>query len=140
MEGLVGPVTVLWDGRTTLQMLVRQCRQSDLALLEQQLPTGGNRYHEARYRRQREGLSTFLVACLDEVPVGCGEILWQGAREPKVRARFRDCPEINGLAVVPQRQSQGIGTRIIRAAEQLATRRGHHRIGLASLFRECVPG
>jgi ribosomal protein S18 acetylase RimI-like enzyme len=34
------------------------------------------------------------------------------------------------LVVVPERRSQGIGTTIIRAAEQLAVRRGRHRIGI----------
>lgn len=111
-------------------MIVRQCRQRDLAVLEQQLPTGGIPTMKPRYGRQREGVSTFLVAYLSDVPVGCGEILWQGAKEPEVRDRFPDCPEINGLAVVPERQSQGIGTKIIRVAEQLATLRGHHQIGL----------
>lgn len=112
------------------QLTVRQCREQDLAVLERHLPTGRNRYHEARHRRQGDGLSTFLIAYLGDVPVGSGEVLWHGAKEPEVRNRFPDCPEINGLAVVPERQGQGIGTTIIRAAEQLAARRGHHRIGM----------
>jgi GNAT superfamily N-acetyltransferase len=111
-------------------MLVRQCRAQDVGLLEYRIPTGRNRYHEARYCRQREGLSTFLIAYLDDIPVGSGEVLWQGAKEPEVRDRFPDCPEINGLAVVPERQALGIGTAIIRTAEQFAARRGRHRIGM----------
>src|SRR5262245_53834008 len=116
-------------GDESPQMFVRQCRQQDVPVLEHHVPTRRNRYHEARYRRQSEGLSTFLIAYLGDVPVGSGEVLWQGAKEPYVRNRFPDCPEINGLAVVPKRQSQGIGTMIIRAAEQLAGQRGCHRIG-----------
>ena len=99
-------------------------------LLEYHVPTGRNGYHEARYRRQSEGLSTFLIAYVGDVPVGSGEVLWQGAKEPDVRDRFPDCPEINGLPVVPERQSQGIGTTIIHTAEQLAVRRDRHRIGM----------
>lgn len=110
-------------------MTVGQCRQEDLPLLERQLPSGRNRYHEARFRRQREGRGAYLVACLEDVPTGAGEVLWQ-AKEPEVRERFPGCPEINGLAVVPERQSQGIGTAIIHAAERLAARRGHDRIGM----------
>ncbi|MEV4414374.1 GNAT family N-acetyltransferase [Catellatospora sp. NPDC049609] len=111
-------------------MIVRRCRRQDVDVLEHHLPTGPNRYHEARYLRQREGFSTFLIACAGDVPVGSGEVLWQGPKEPDVRARFPGCPEINGLAVAPERRSQGVGTAIIRAAEQLATQRGHHRIGM----------
>jgi GNAT superfamily N-acetyltransferase len=117
-------------GEESPQITVRQCRQQDIAVLEHHLPTGQNRFHETRYRRQREGSSTFLIACLDDVAVGSGEVMWQGAKEPDVRDEFPGCPEINGLAVVPERQSQGIGTAIIGAAEQLAVRRGHHWIGM----------
>ncbi|WP_345630643.1 GNAT family N-acetyltransferase [Rugosimonospora acidiphila] len=112
------------------QLIVRQCREQDVAVLEHHVPTGRNRYHEARFHRQGEGFSTFLIAYLDDAPVGSGEVLWQGAKEPDVRDRFPDCPEINGLAVVAARQSQGIGTAIIAAAEQRALQRGQHRIGL----------
>lgn len=111
-------------------MIIRQCRQQDVAVLEHHLPTGRNHYHEARYRRQSEGLSTFLIAYVDDVPVGCGEVLWQGPKELDVRAGFPDCPEINGLAVVPERQSRGIGTAIITTAEQLAVHHGYNRIGM----------
>ncbi|GIJ32843.1 GNAT family N-acetyltransferase [Micromonospora sediminimaris] len=112
------------------QNFVRECRAQDVPVLEKAVPTGRSRYHEARYRRQSEGLSTFLIAYLDDAPAGCGEVRWQGPKESDVRAQFPGCPEINGLTVVPDRRSQGVGTTIIRAAEALAVRRGHHRIGM----------
>ncbi|MDG4825620.1 GNAT family N-acetyltransferase [Asanoa sp. WMMD1127] len=110
--------------------MIRQSRPADVERLEQTMPTGPSRFHEARYGRQADGLSTFLVAEIDGVLVGCGEVLWAGAKEPAVRERIPDCPEINGLAVAPGRQSQGIGTALVRAAEALAAERGHHRVGL----------
>ncbi|MEV6848184.1 GNAT family N-acetyltransferase [Actinoplanes sp. NPDC051411] len=88
---------------------VRQCTLPDVAALEEQLPSGPNRFHEVRFRRPG---STFLVALWDGVAVGCGEVLWDGPKEPDVRARFPDCPEVNGLAVASDRQSRGIGTGI----------------------------
>ena len=111
-------------------MVVGECRRDDVAALERQLPTGRNRYHDARYRRQCDGLSTYLVAWQGDVPVGAGEVLWQGPKEPEVRDRLPDCPEINGLAVVAERRSRGIGTAIVHAAERLAAGRGRHRIGV----------
>ena len=113
-------------------MLIRECREADLALLERHYPSPGRtRFHAERYGRQREGTSTFLTAWLDEIPVGSGEIRWNGCRAGEVLERYPDCPEINGLAVwPPERQSRGIGTAIIRASEDLATRRGFGRIGL----------
>jgi GNAT superfamily N-acetyltransferase len=106
------------------------CREADVDALERALPTGPNRYHAARFRRQGAGLSTFLVAYAGDVLVGSGEILWPGPKEPEVRALFPDCPEINGLGVVPEQQGQGVGTAIIRVAEELAAERGRRRIGM----------
>jgi ribosomal protein S18 acetylase RimI-like enzyme len=113
-------------------MIIRACREQDLALLERHIPSPGqSRYHEVRFQRQQQGLSTFLVACIDDVPVGSGEIRWQGCAASEVHERHPDCPELNGLAVwPPERRSHGIGTAIIRAAEALAGQRGYHQIGL----------
>jgi ribosomal protein S18 acetylase RimI-like enzyme len=110
--------------------VIRESREEDVPVLERHLPTGANRYHEGRFHRQTTGLSTFLIAYVGEVPVGAGEVLWQGPKEADVRDLFPDCPEINGLAVVAERRSHGIGTAIVRMAEQLAAGRGCHRIGL----------
>jgi GNAT superfamily N-acetyltransferase len=113
------------------RMIIRACREEDVALLERHIPSPGlNRFHEARFERQQRGLSTFLVAVLDDIPVGCGAILWQGCGAPEVRAQFPDCPELNGLTVQQERQSQGIGTAIIHAAETFVAGRGHHLLGL----------
>jgi GNAT superfamily N-acetyltransferase len=107
---------------------VRACLQSDVPRLEHQIPSPGpNRFHEARFQRHQNGLSTFLIAVVNDTPVGCGEILWRGCGAPEVTER---CPELSGLTVQPARQSQGIGTAIIRTAEQFVLRRGHHRLGL----------
>lgn len=92
---------------------------------------GRTQRHAMRFEKQQQGLSTFLVAWSDGIPVGTAQILWQGCEAPEVRERFPECPELNGLGVwPPQLRSQGIGTAIIRAAETQAHRCGHHRIGL----------
>jgi GNAT superfamily N-acetyltransferase len=112
------------------ELVIRPCGPGDVAALELTMPTGRSRFHERRYVRQREGGSTFLIGWFDGSPVGCGEVLWAGAKERDVRERFPGCPEINGLAVVPSLRSRGIGTAIVHAAEELATGRGCRRIGL----------
>jgi len=111
---------------------VEVCRAADVDALEQYIPSPGvNRFHEARFRRQELGASTFLVAFLDDVPVGSGEILWPGCGDDQVRRRFPDCPEFSGLIVWPaQRRSRGIGTTLIRAAEARVRRRGRRWIGM----------
>ncbi|MFD9893370.1 GNAT family N-acetyltransferase [Amycolatopsis sp. NPDC059027] len=110
---------------------IRECRADDVPLLETHLPSpGANRYHEARYRRQAENTSTFLVAWDGDRPVAVGEIRWNGCAAPEVRASFPGCPEINGLDVAEDRRSRGIGTALLATAETCARNRGYHHIGL----------
>jgi GNAT superfamily N-acetyltransferase len=113
-------------------MDIRQCREGDLARLEVHMPSPGRtRRHATRFERQRQGLSTYLVAWADDVPIGVGEVVWTGCAAPEVRRRYPDCPELNGLEVWPPRwRSRGVGTAIVRTAESLARERGHDRIGL----------
>jgi GNAT superfamily N-acetyltransferase len=113
-----------------MEVDIRECRETDLAVLEEVAPTGANRYHHARFRRHADGFSTFLIAWSGGIPVGSGEILWAGPREPVVAGLFPGCPEINGLLVLPQWQSRGIGTHLINHAERRAVNRGHKLIGL----------
>ncbi|MFI7136174.1 GNAT family N-acetyltransferase [Nonomuraea sp. NPDC050153] len=112
-------------------MIIRQCRDDDLSLLEQHIPSGRSRVHEARFHRQQQGLSTFLTAWIDDAPVGHGEVRWGGCAAVEVRERYPGCPELNGLAVwPPERRSHGIGTAIIQAAEAIVAQRGNCHIGL----------
>ncbi|GAA4534402.1 GNAT family N-acetyltransferase [Amycolatopsis samaneae] len=112
-------------------MDIRECRADDVPLLETHLPSpGANRYHEARFRRQAEHTSTFLVAWDGARPVGVGEIRWNGCAAAEVRASHPGCPEVNGLDVAADRRSRGIGSALLAAAEARARDRGHRRLGL----------
>jgi len=110
---------------------IRECRAEDLELIHAHMPSPGQtRRHSRRFDRQQLGLSTLLIAWSDDIPVGSGEIRWHGCAAPEVAQRHPGCPELNGLEVSPTRQSQGIGTAIVHAAETLARRRGHTQLGL----------
>ncbi|MBK0376567.1 GNAT family N-acetyltransferase [Streptomyces sp. RB110-1] len=111
---------------------VRPCREADLEPLERYLPSPGRtRRHAARFDRQERGLTAFLTAWADDVPVGTAQILWQGCAAPEVRARFPGCPELNGLSVwPPELRSRGIGSALIAAAEERVRAAGHTLIGL----------
>lgn len=113
-------------------MVIQECREADLDVLAQHNPSPGQvRWNAERFQRHRQGLTTFLLAWVDGVPAGAGEIRWQGCAAPEVHSRFPGCPEINGLIVrPPERRSHGIGTAVIRTAEDLTAQRGFHRIGL----------
>ncbi len=95
------------------------------------MPTGRSRRHAVRVERQEAGLGTYLVAWSGGAPVGSGEVRWDGCSAPEVAERFPGCPEVNALNVWPEEfRSRGIGTAIVRAAEELAVARGLGRIGL----------
>jgi GNAT superfamily N-acetyltransferase len=107
---------------------IRACQQEDAKQLERQ-----DRAQPQRLQRQQQGRSTFLIAVSvpDGVPVGMGEILWDGCAAPEVRQRYPSCPELNGLEVWPaQLRSHGIGTAIVHTAEDLVRQRGYHQLGL----------
>jgi RimJ/RimL family protein N-acetyltransferase len=122
-------------GRSTAvngQVEIKVCREEDVNLLELHIPSPpGNRLHARRFTQQRQGLSTYLVAWLDGIPVGSGQIRWSGCAAAEVQRVHPRCPEVNGLSVwPPELRSRGIGTALLRAAEKRARQRGHKQIGL----------
>jgi GNAT superfamily N-acetyltransferase len=117
--------------RSVENVRIERCRLEDLERLETVIPTGLSRFHEQRFSRQLQGTSTYLIAWLDELPVGHAEIRWNGCDAAEVTERYPGCPEINALEVWPERmRSRGIGTALIAAAEREAVSRDVEQIGL----------
>lgn len=115
------------------EMLIRECTAADVERLEEASPTGANRWHAHKVERQQRGECTFLVAWDGNEPVGHGEILWHGCKSTQVRTAYPECPEINGLLVYRDAlRSRGIGTALIRSAEDRARERGFRWIGLGA--------
>ncbi|MGI5424543.1 GNAT family N-acetyltransferase [Streptomyces sp. CA-179760] len=113
-------------------MEITVCRAADVALLDQCIASpGATSFHARRFGRQERGASTYLVAWLDGRPVGHTELRWGGCDDAGVRAARPGCPEINALTVWPATlRSRGIGSALIRAAEELARERGRTAVGL----------
>jgi GNAT superfamily N-acetyltransferase len=112
-------------------MLIRECAAADVERLEEAYPTGAEHRYARAVERQQVDECTFLVAWDADVPLGHGEVMWHGCATTEVRAVCPECPEINGLRVYrPEMRGRGIGTALIRSAEDRARERGFQWLGL----------
>lgn len=112
-------------------MLIRECMAADVERLEEAYPTGADRRYARAVERQEVGECTFLVAWDGAEPLGHGEVMWHGCKTTEVRAAYPGCPEINGLRVYrADLRGRGIGTALIRSAEDRARERGFQWLGL----------
>jgi GNAT superfamily N-acetyltransferase len=108
---------------------IRVCSEREIVLVARHFSSGDSRVHAFRYARQQDGHSTYLIAWLGEVPVAHLDLRWEGAEDsPNAQQYLAGCPELNGIAVLPEYRSQGIGTRLIAAAEQMARERGFREV------------
>lgn len=98
-------------------VVVRTAVPAELPVLDRELPSGRNDVHAAFLARQAAGDAVYLVAWLGPVPVGTGVVRWAGGR-----------PEITNLQVPPERQGRGVGTALVRAAEDVVRSRGHAQV------------
>ncbi|WP_193311324.1 GNAT family N-acetyltransferase [Georgenia satyanarayanai] len=95
---------------------VRDVMPADVPLLERALPGD----HARQLANAAAGRRTFLAAWDGEEPVGTAVVRWTGlpvdGRGPVA--------EIGSLEVVPTRRGEGIGSRLVAAAEQRVRERG----------------
>lgn len=87
--------------------------------------------HDDRFAQQRQGRLTYLIAWLDEIPIGHAMVRWEGATDAYVAERISDCAHVEDLFMMPELRSRGVGTRILGRGEQMAMERGIKQIGLA---------
>lgn len=89
-----------------------------------------SQHHESRYRVQlaRDGL--YFVARLDGLPAGHVLLRWQSTNDTLHLWGIRE-PCIEALGVDQALRSRGVGTALVRSAEEAARQRGDDRIGLA---------
>lgn len=94
---------------------IRRCESADVERITAREPAGRG-YAVATYERQRLGKCEYLVAWVDDVPVGSGELDWSPV------------PELKNLKVEADHRNQGIGRLLIAAAESEARSRGQSRL------------
>jgi ribosomal protein S18 acetylase RimI-like enzyme len=112
-------------------LTIRECRDSDLAPLEQHLPAGGRNVHAFHHAEQLAGRCRFLTAWENDLPVGSCLVLWTGPFDVTVREAMPDAVELSQLHVHPDARGRGVGTALIRFAEEQVAARGGDTVTIA---------
>ncbi len=115
-----------------MNLVIRPIQHSDVLLLERALPYGAPEKHLDRHQRQRRGEVSYLIAWLDGKPVGHGLLKWHGTLEDHIAGHFQGrCPDLEDLFVLPSQRGKGIGTTLLKHAEDMVRDRGFNQIGLS---------
>ena len=110
----------------TPDVVIRRCREEDLAVLEAVSPSPGrSRFHHRRFERQQAGEVVYLIAWLDGAPVGNLCLILDGPSSPQARVGLPAGPELNAFDVVPSQRNRGIGSALAAEAERTAAALGH---------------
>jgi GNAT superfamily N-acetyltransferase len=120
----------------TAKAEVRPASDADLAAVVAVL--GQRDFFTDRLARQQGGGGVLLVAWVDGHPVGDVFLACEQAEEPKVRQHLPGVPQLIHLEVLEPFQRRGIGTALIRAAEDTARRLGYQRIALGVGLDNCA--
>jgi ribosomal protein S18 acetylase RimI-like enzyme len=112
-----------------MDVVVRRVAGRDIERLSRQpMPAADRRHQEARWALQVRGEAAQLLAWQDQQVVGWVTLLVR-SKYDEVRELLGDFPEMNALAARPP--GRGIGTALIRSAEDAARESGAGLIGLA---------
>ncbi|SDR28942.1 Predicted N-acetyltransferase YhbS [Thermostaphylospora chromogena] len=113
---------------TVFDLTIRPAIDADLTALVRSFGQVG--FFSDRLRRQRQGRGMLLIALRGAIPVGNVYVWWEPAEEPELRERLPGVPLLTHLEVHPHHRNRGIGTALIREAEDVLRRRGHRRVAL----------
>jgi predicted N-acetyltransferase YhbS len=102
---------------------IRVAERGDLDALVAAM--GQREFFTDRIGRTRQGVGELLVASLSGEVVGDVYLHREVQEEPELRREFPGVPVLNHLEVTPRLRRRGIGTALIRACEDAASRRHH---------------
>ncbi|MFA5031710.1 MAG: GNAT family N-acetyltransferase [bacterium] len=107
-----------------IKVCIRPVKKEDIRVLK--YVKDDLELHKDRFNRQEKGEVTYLIATINELPVGILLLKW------KERKDELDYAEIEDIFLVPALRQLGIGFRLLEFAESLCKERGFKRIGLGA--------
>lgn len=108
-----------------VSVTIRPLQEEDNRSLEWQGGPDLRRFYENQWRAHSYGEAFVLIADFNGYPIGQAAIYWEGKPvHPAI-------PDVQSLRVHPAFQGQGIGTRLLSAAEVIAKQRGLPQLGLS---------
>ena len=111
---------------------VRPLRRPDIEVVAASLnPARNAATHEARVKLQDDGILIYLIAWIDETPVGHGMLLWEGPTGTPKQHIETPCPYVEDLWVRRDLRSRGIGARILAEMTMLAISHGYSSVSLS---------
>jgi ribosomal protein S18 acetylase RimI-like enzyme len=110
-------------------LVIRPITESDLALLRACFDEGTPEQPEEGLTLQRQGTGDFLIALVDGVPIGYLMLRWY-AESHSPQEWKGDTANLQDFIVLEAWRSKGIGTAMLRVAEDMAFKRGFGRLSL----------
>ena len=111
---------------------VRPLRRSEIDAVAENLNAARNAAtHEARLKLQDDGMLLYLIAWIDEMPVGHGMLLWDGPTGTPKQHIETPSPYVEDLWVRSDIRSRGIGALILVEMTMLAISHGYLSISLS---------
>lgn len=112
-----------WELRLHAQL--REIKHADLRALEWHGGRDLRSFYGECWEKHRAGELLYLIAETQSFPIGQVIIVWNG------KLSHPDFPDVQSLRVHPAFRGAGVGSRLLKIAENRALERGHARVGLS---------
>ena len=111
---------------------VRPLRRHEIDIVGAELnPARNASTHRARLSLQDDGTLVYLIAWIDQTPVGHGMLLWGGPTGSPKQHIEDPCPYVEDLWVRKDLRSRGIGARILAEMTMMVIAQGYKAVSLS---------
>ena len=125
-----------WDVSHLVE--VRPLRRHEIDIVGSNLnPARNAATHRARLSLQDDGTLVYLIAWIEDTPVGHGLLLWDGPTGSPKQHIENPCPYVEDLWVRNDLRSRGIGARILVEMTMMVIAQGYKAVSLSVGVDNC---